>query len=113
MSGSDHFRAYGRKAVRLDAVLVHEDSDWQREAVVVNLGVGGACCTLADPLTAGTPVVLSMNAPTLWDPLRLHGTVVWCNLEGRNGARVGVEFDHRAGQGVRHLVEILGLDPYA
>lgn len=113
MASRTHFRAYARKELTLNAVLAHEDTTWKRDATVVNLGIGGACVRLEDPVTEGTPVTLRINAPTLWDPLQVHAVVAWCRLNTTaDGSTLGLSFNHPSGRAVRHLVELLGLDPY-
>ena len=113
MASRTHFRAYARKEIPLQAVIAHEDTTWRRDATIVNLGVGGACVHLEDPVPEGTPVTLRIDAPTLWDPLTVRALVAWCRLETeREGSTVGLTFNHPSGKTVRHLVELLGIDPY-
>ncbi len=108
----DHFRAYGRRKVRL-STQVRAD-DWRREGVIVNLGVGGACIELPDPVPPGTVLVLLINAPNLWDALQLEARVAWSELlDPRGLTRAGVEFSHSSGRGLTPLVELLATDPYA
>ncbi|MBX3182687.1 MAG: PilZ domain-containing protein [Polyangiaceae bacterium] len=90
-----------------------EDSDWQREGVITDLGAGGACVELPDPLTKGTLVTLSVDAPNLWDPLRFEGRVAWAALiDPRGHTRVGIEFLHGSSKGLLPLADLLATDPY-
>lgn len=110
----DHFRAYGRRKVRLNTQIRADDSNWRREGVIVNLGVGGACIELPDPVPPGTVLVLLINAPNLWDALQLEARVTWSELlDPRGLTRAGVEFTHGTGRGLTPLVELLATDPYA
>ena len=110
---SDHFRAQGRRRVDLPAVLRHETAGWERIARVVDLGLGGACVELGETLEPSAVVTVQIVAPTLWDPLVLHGSVAWTRLPaGRNPARAGVRFRHERTALLYALFELLGAHAY-
>ncbi|MCA9645289.1 MAG: PilZ domain-containing protein [Polyangiaceae bacterium] len=114
MPPRDHFRAFGRRKVKLRAQVRADDSNWRREGWIVDLGVGGACVELPDPVTRGTQLVILVDAPNLWDPLQLDARVAWSELlDPRGTTRAGVEFVHGVGRGLMPLVELLATDPYA
>lgn len=90
------------------AFLRHERTGWVREARVLDLSLAGAGLALGEPLEVGTPVVLELAAPTLWDPLSLHGAVVWCQRQGADApARAGVAFEHGSPEPLVALFDVL------
>jgi hypothetical protein len=126
MTGADstnavHFRAQSRKGLSLPGALriviaaadAESDVDWNRDVRVVDLGLGGACLETAEPVAAGTVVELVIDAPHLWDPLTLSGSVAWERVLEHGGARLGVCFDHQTGASVRSLTELLEAAAFA
>lgn len=95
------------------ARLSSPEQGWELEARVVNLGLGGACMELGERLTPEARVRLSLDSPSLWDPLHLDGRVAWSDpgVEDQP-ARVGMKFDHGAGPRLNALVELMGTDGY-
>lgn len=88
------FRAHTRRHLRAKATLLHQGQGWDRDAVVVDLGFGGACVEVGEVLSPGDRVTLSLVAPNLWDPLLVSGQVAW--VRPGNGLAVtaaGVAFD--------------------
>jgi hypothetical protein len=71
------FRAHARRHLRAKATLLHQGQGWDRDAVVVDLGFGGACVEVGEALAQGDRVTLSLVAPNLWDPLLVSGQVAW------------------------------------
>ena len=78
------FRIHERRVVRLAVSVEHAAHAWQREARVVNVGLGGACVELGPTLGAGPvdvstgdQVTLGFLAPSLWDPLPVRARVAW------------------------------------
>jgi hypothetical protein len=107
----DHFRAFARRPVGLSAIVSRGDGSWKRPARLLDLGLGGACMEMLEPVVNGTAISLSVEAPHLWDPLFLEGEVVWFQaIEG--AARVGVRFYHRSGRTLRTLTELLEAEAY-
>jgi hypothetical protein len=104
-----HFRAHERRAISIDALVRHERTGWAREARVLDLSLAGAGLALAEPVDAGTPVVLELAAPTLWDPLALRAEVVWCRSQGVDPgpARAGLVFEHAAPEPLLALFDVL------
>lgn len=109
MARGGHFRAHERRVVSIGAYLRHERTGWVREAQVLDLSLAGAGLAIAEPVEVGTPVVLELAAPTLWDPLSLRGSVVWCQRRGGADApaRAGVAFEHDASESLVALVDVL------
>jgi hypothetical protein len=101
---SNPFRAHARHAVRMHAIVTHVSAGWQRQAQVQNVGLGGACVVVDEPLAAGDAITLSFTAPTLWDPLLLRGRVAWVGGASR---RAGVAFEHRAADAAFALYELI------
>jgi hypothetical protein len=108
MAGCDHFRAYSRQGVDLQAVARCPDAGWQGDVTVRDLGIGGACVLTADFLAPGLAVDLEIQAPTLWDPLLLRATVTWCSAAD-GGWHAGMRFDHAEPSALMALFELLGV----
>lgn len=105
---SRHFRALARRPVNLAATLVAGGGSWNRPARVLDLGLGGACVLVADAVPIGSPVALVMDAPHLWDPLRIDGAVAWQGDQpGGQGRLLGLRFSPRSGAVLRALTELL------
>ncbi len=99
------FRAHARHAVRMHAFVTHVSDGWQRQAQVQNVGLGGACVVVDEPLAKGDAVTLSFTAPALWDPLLLRGRVAW--VAAPASRRAGVAFEHRAADAAFALYELI------
>lgn len=113
-----HFRALSRQPVSLPGALrcaAAEHADWNHEARVVDLGLGGACVEVSEPVPAGTAVELVIETPHLWDPLTLLGAVMWARTlpdpEG-GSSMVGVRFAHETGATVRALTALLEAEAF-
>ncbi len=84
-----HGRAHARRVVNLRADVEDGRGLWKCEARVENIGIGGArLCLLQadeqgqrDSVSPNDPVILSLAAPSLWDPLVLHGRVAWARRD--------------------------------
>ena len=107
-----HFRAFARRPVRLPAVM--EGFGTRHTALVVDLGLGGACLELNGVMDVGTPVRLSIEAPHRWDAVRVEGRVVWVRSATKGGAgRVGIAFVDCPGSTLGLLTELLATQAYA
>ena len=110
------FRVHDRRTVRLGASVAHADAGWNAEARVHNVGLGGACIEIAQPLSAGDRIVLGFMAPTLWDPLHIRARVAWVRPGGTDVAgdrqlaltRCGAAFEHADASSVLALFELIG-----
>jgi hypothetical protein len=100
------FRAHARHAAGINALFAHVDAGWQRHARVLNLGLGGACVLVEEPLSTGDRVILSFTAPMLWDPLRLRGRVAWAS-SGDWPQPAGMAFEHQSAEGALALVQLI------
>jgi hypothetical protein len=92
MSRIGHFRACGRRRVDLPALMRRRSSAELFSVRIEDLSLLGACVELGRPLPPGTPISVEIVSPTLWDPLVLHGKVVWTQLPGTGHARAGIRF---------------------
>jgi Tfp pilus assembly protein PilZ len=92
--------------VRIASVVTHTQAGWQEQGVVENIGLGGARIKVENPLAVGDLVTLSLTAPTLWDPLVLHGRVTWVAPTSGTPA-AGVAFEHKATDAVFALYELI------
>jgi hypothetical protein len=109
---SIHFRAHPRRAVRLRAVLSRPADNWQREARVHDLSLGGAGVAVHEALAQGERMTVSFLAPSLWDPLALPARVAWVRTpkEGEL-ARAGLAFEPKDPAFVFALFELVSSLP--
>ena len=88
--------------------MTHIQAGWQRDADVIDLGLGGACLALDEFLAEGDPISISFVAPTLWDPLLLRAKVAWVRpATPRAPARAGIAFEHKSAAAVLALFELV------
>ncbi len=100
------FRAYARRAVRLAAVLLHPERGWQRDVIVFDLGLGGACVESSDVLSVGDRVQVSFVTADRWDPLSLQARVAW-----RSTTRAGLAFEYASPETTWGIFELLSARP--
>lgn len=116
------FRAHRRRRVRLHALATHVAAGWERYVLVEDVGIGGACIAVDEPLEPGDALNLSVTGPTLWDPLLLRGRVAWvetnASLRHREelvrssswrpvGRRAGLTLEHRSRDAVLAWYELI------
>jgi hypothetical protein len=107
------YRAHARRKVRLRAVVQHVKAGWQRDAIVKDLGLGGACVLVAESMAVGDKVTLSFVAPTLWDPLQIAGRVAWVGPATHlEPPRAGIAFTPRESAAVIALFELMSTLAY-
>lgn len=125
MAPRDHFRAHGRVSVQIQALLRPAGAP-ELAVKIRDLGFGGAGVevinssressspTTSTPidLPAGTPVVLEVVAPVLWDPLYLSGHIAWSlSKEAKDlPLRAGISFDQLGATTLLSLFDVLGSD---
>jgi hypothetical protein len=103
-----HFRALARRPVNLAATVVAGGGSWQRAARLVDIGLGGACVVLPESIPVGSPLALVIDAPHLWDPLEINGSVAWVGEQpGKQAAYLGVKFQVSSGALLRTITELL------
>src|ERR1044071_3840206 len=68
----DHFRGFARRPVNLAANVIAGGGSWQRQARVLDLGLGGARVALSEVIPPSTPLSLIIDAPHLWAPLEIE-----------------------------------------
>jgi len=115
------FRAHPRRRVRIHALASHA-AGWERYVLIENVGIGGACIAVDEPLDPGDLLGLSVSGPTLWDPLLLRGRIAWVEtsasllrrqelLESSNprpGSRyAGLTIEHRSRDAVLTWCELI------
>ena len=109
-----HFRALARRSVNLRVSVIAGGGSWQRSGRIVDLGLGGARVTLPDTVPVGSPVALVIDAPHLWDPLRVDGAVAWVSdTSNASSATLGVRFSPTSGAMLRTLTELLEAAAFA
>ena len=100
------FRAHARKPVRLAAVLAHRERGWQRDVIVFDLCLGGACVEGSDVLGVGDRVQVSFVTADRWDPLQIAARVAWTS-NSQSGQRVGLAFEHASPEATWGIFELL------
>ncbi len=112
-AGPGQFRAHARRSTHLRALVTHVGEGWQRQADVINVGLGGACVVVDELLAVDDTVSLSFTAPTLWDPLVLRARVAWVGpAVPREPTRAGVAFEHKSPTGALALFELVNTISY-
>lgn len=108
MAPQDRFRAFARRRVDAPVTVRTTEDRADRQASLVDLGLGGACLELGDALVPGLGLTVEVRTPMLWDPLRLQGQIAWARWNAQTGiARVGVRFDHENAASLYSLFELL------
>jgi hypothetical protein len=77
-----------------------------RQAPVENMSLGGARIIVADQLSVGDIVLMSITAPTLWDALVFRARVAWV-APGNPPHAAGVAFEHTSADAVFALYELI------
>jgi hypothetical protein len=113
-----HFRAHGRRPVRLTVSLRNERAQWERPGIVHDLHIAGAGIETDEPLVAGDRLVVAFSTPTRWDPLIVSAIVAWAHplrpkqevdVLGRpkQSARAGLTFDYETPDSTYAMYEML------
>jgi hypothetical protein len=105
---TDHFRAFARRPTSLPALLQSDVLGWDLPAELVDLGLGGACLVVADPLPLGTSVRLRIDAPQLWESLVVPGRIAWTRPHEDGRVRLGVRFEVQSPSLLTVLAELIG-----
>ena len=96
------FRAHARQPVRLAAVLAHRERGWQRDVIVFDLGLGGACVEANEGIGVGDRVQVSFVTADRWDPLQIPARVAWTS-----SARAGLAFEYASPESTWGVFELL------
>jgi hypothetical protein len=107
MAAPTHFRLRARRTVTLPARISARESELALEALLVDVGLDGACVELGMPVEAGDRVRLSVDLPGLWDPLTLDAVVAWTATGPEQRARAGVQFTSPPGSSLLLLAELV------
>ncbi len=104
----DHFRGFARRPVNLAANVIAGGGSWQRQARVLDLGLGGARVALSEIIPPSTPLSLIIDAPHLWAPLEIEARVAWVRHDATQPeVLIGVAFQHRTGKSLLLLTALL------
>ena len=104
----DHFRGFARRPVNLAANVIAGGGSWQRQARVLDLGLGGARVALSEVIPPSTPLSLIIDAPHLWAPLEIEARVAWAQHDATQPeVLLGVAFQHRTGKSLLLLTALL------
>ncbi len=101
-----HYRLHARIPARLRALVARPGGGWSCQAPIEDIGLGGARVRVGEALRAGEPVIVSLTAPTLWDPLVVAARVAWVS-SGEPPVGVGLAFAHTNGGAVYALYELI------
>jgi len=113
-----HFRAHGRRSVRLSITLRSERAAWERPGTVLDLHIAGAGIETDEPLVPGDRLAVAFATPTRWDPLIVSAIVAWAHplrpkqevdVLGRpkQAARAGLMFDYESPESTYAMYEML------
>ena len=113
-----HFRAHGRRPVRLTVTLRNERAGWERSGAVLDLHIAGVGLETEEPLIAGDRLTIAFATPTRGDPLVVSAVVAWAHplrpkqevdVLGRpkQSARAGLAFDYETPEGTLAMYELL------
>lgn len=74
-----HFRRSARAAIELRVCFRRDEpgSALEKAGLIADLGMGGAFVQSERPPAIGTAIVVTLQAPTAWDPLELPAEVRW------------------------------------
>lgn len=110
-----HFRQARRQPVSLPvrfrkdepgATLLHEGR-------MSDVGMGGAFIATDSRLPEGARILLSISAPTAWDPLEVPATVRWSSAGGSDEGGFGVRFESLSGKEATALYELVHASAYS
>ncbi len=97
--------------------MKREDSAWQSDGTVLNVGMGGACIALARSPHLGSMVTISLAAPTFYaessggepnEPFALRARIQWRReATASEPARAGLAFEHTSPHDLQLLVDFL------
>ncbi|HMA92092.1 MAG TPA: PilZ domain-containing protein [Polyangiaceae bacterium] len=108
----DHFRAVPRRPTSLSARLELIPEGRVLTAELVNLGIAGACVTALTVVEVSASVRLHIEAPQLWEPLIMPGTVTWSRPATQGGVRLGIHFQPDSAATLTVLTELVGYNGY-
>lgn len=121
-----HFRRSARTPIELRVCFRRDEpgSALEKAGRISDLGMGGAFVHSDRPPPIGTPIVVTLQAPTAWDPLELPAEVRWVS-DGRvaagpgpseppgGGPGFGLEFRRLAPAQATALYELLATSGFA
>jgi hypothetical protein len=94
--------------VRLRVIVWHPRAGWQREADVLDIGLGGTAVSLPEPLATGDHVSVSFVAPSRWDPLAMGARVAWVRPATRKtAAHAGLAFEPAEAEAMLAIFELV------
>ncbi len=99
--------------MRMKASVLHQRVGWERDATVVDLGLGGAAIAIAETLVEGDRITFSLVAPNLWDPLLIAGRIAWVrHATGLDPVHCGIAFEFTHASTLWALFDLLGTLDY-
>ncbi len=83
-------------------MLAHRERGWQRDVIVFDLGLGGACVEGEGSLAVGDRVQVTFVTAERWDPLKIAARVAWTSA-----SRVGIAFEYASPESTWGVFELL------
>ena len=62
-------------------IVIHVDPEKSKDVVLThteNIGIGGVCVVLKNPLKMFSDLEIQLDLLDMEDPIKCHGKVVWC-----------------------------------
>lgn len=116
MAETSHFRRGGRAPIELRVRWRRRDvgATLEQEGTTSDVGMGGAYVRAHRLPEQGERVVLTLVAPSAWDPLEIHAVVRWVReAEGGAIGGFGVEFGKLTEPQASALYDLLQTIEYA
>lgn len=111
-----HFRRSARTPIELRVCFRRDEpgAALEKAGRISDLGMGGAFVQVDRPPPIGTPILLTLQAPTAWDPLELPAEVRWLSDDPVGlGQGFGLEFRGLAPSQATALYELLASAGYS
>jgi Tfp pilus assembly protein PilZ len=117
MNGNPHFRKDGRRPLSLPVQVRqgHATDASPYQAELIDLGMGGAFVCTETPAPIGTALVLTISAPTAWEPLEVNAEVRWLGDDSPDRPQgFGVHFlpmNSTEAAALYDLIQAIGYNP--
>jgi len=112
MGEDPHFRRTARRPIELSVSYRRDRDDARLEQTgrLIDLGLGGAQIRCGRPPSLSTALIITLTAPSAWDPLDLPATVRWVNGPEKT---FGIAFEAISRAQASALYELLQVSRFA
>ncbi len=112
MGDDPHFRRTARQPIELTVRYRRDRDDAALEQAgrLIDLGLGGAQIKCGRPPAVATALIITLTAPSAWDPLELPATVRWVNAGDKT---FGIAFETISRPQASALYELLRVSRFA